>query len=64
MFSQEQPRNHEAGQDEENVYSHESASDSGYPCMEENNHQDGDGPQTLHIRSELPIARCSSRLVT
>jgi hypothetical protein len=64
MFSQEKPGDHEAGHDEENVYSHESAGDSGYSGMEENDQQDGYGPQTLHIRSELPIVWCGSRLVT
>jgi hypothetical protein len=63
MFSQEKPGDHEARQDEEHVHPDESASESGYISVKENNQHDGDGPQTLHVGSELPIAGCSSSLI-
>ena len=63
MFSQEKSGDHEAGQDEEDVHPYESTSDSGYSRMKENYQQDGDGPQTLHVWSELPIPWGSPRLI-
>jgi len=62
-LSEQEPGNDEARKYEEDVHTHEPASQSRYSRMVQNDEKDGDGSQTLYVRPELSISRRCAGLV-